>query len=133
MSLTDSNDNLSIGPLSVLTTVPWGAGAFARMPLGPLVAGRSPTRIGSLSIDRARPWVIVLHPATTSTVVAQAIAVLRMARFFMTNLIPTGVHDSIVRDLILDPEPSGRRKNASPSKPHNPNWVYRLTMCRTRR
>src|SRR6516162_7851822 len=98
MSLMASNDNLSIGPLSVLTTVPVGLGASERGPLGPLVAGRPPTRKGSLSIDRARPSTTVLHPATTSTATAQAIAActrLPRPRLFMTNLIPTGLQGSI--------------------------------------
>src|SRR6516225_11144227 len=99
MSLSDSNDNLSIGPLSVLTTVPVGLGAFGRGPLGPLVAGRPPTRNGSLSIDRARPsTTVLLHPATTSTAPTKAIAACRRRsrpRLFMTNLIPTGLHGSI--------------------------------------
>src|SRR6516165_11410437 len=97
MSLIDSNDNLSIGPLSVLTTVPVGVGAFERIPLGPLVAGRPPTRNGSLSIDRARPSTNVVHPATTSTAPAQAIAAFRRRlrpRSFMANLIPTGLQGS---------------------------------------
>ena len=93
MSLIESNANLSMGPLLVLTTLPVGAGAFGRGPLGPSVAGRSPTRNGSLSIDNARPSTIVLHPATSSTAAAQAIAARTAAiarpRLFMANLIPT--------------------------------------------
>src|ERR1700744_2214375 len=76
MSLIDSNDNLSMGPLSVLTTVPVGAGPPGRGPLGPLTAGSPPTRNGSLSIDSARPSTTVVHPATTSVAAAQAIAAL---------------------------------------------------------
>src|SRR6516162_1967622 len=98
MSLIDSNDNLSIGPLSVLTTVPVGLGASGRGPLGPLVGGRPPTRNGSLSIDRARPSTKVLHPATTSAAPTKAIAACTRRprpRLFMTNLIPTGLHGSI--------------------------------------
>ncbi len=74
MSLTDSCASLSIGPLLVLTTVPVGAGAFGRGPLGPSAATKSPTRNGSLSIDRARPSTTEPHPATTRTAPAQAIA-----------------------------------------------------------
>ena len=76
MSLTDSNDNLSIAPLSVLTTVPVGPGALGRTPLGPFVAGRPPTRNGSLSIERARPSTKDVHPATTRIVAAQPTAAL---------------------------------------------------------
>src|SRR3954466_8061001 len=72
MSSIDNSASLSIGPLLVLTTVPVGAGALGRGPLGPLVAGRPPTRDGSLSIDRARPSTTVLQPATMSTAVTQA-------------------------------------------------------------
>src|ERR1700739_1848238 len=116
MSLIESNDNLSIGPLSVLTTLPVGLGAFRRGPLGPLVAGMPPTRNGSLSMDRARPLTTVLQPATTSTAPAQAIAALRRrprARLFMMNLIPTGLHGSIKRDLILDPLANVDSRNES--------------------
>src|SRR5882757_779409 len=74
MSLIDNSDNLSIAPLLVLTTVPVGAGALGRGPLGPLVAGRPPTRNGSLRIDRARPPTMVAHPATTKITARQAIA-----------------------------------------------------------
>ena len=73
MSLTDNNDNLSMAPLLVLITVPDGLGALERTPLGPLVAGRPPTRNGSLSVDSARPSTNVVHPATTSTAAAVAI------------------------------------------------------------
>src|ERR1700758_3299151 len=106
MSLIDSNDNLSIAPLSVLTTVPVVGGAFWRGPLGPLVAGRPPTRKGSLSIDSARPSTKVLHPATTSTAPTKAIAAFTRrprALLFMTNLIPDRAARQHQRVLILDP------------------------------
>ena len=74
MSLTDNCASLSMGPLLVLTTVPVGAGAFGRIPLGPSAATKSPTRNGSLSIDRARPATTEPHPATMSTTPAQATA-----------------------------------------------------------
>jgi hypothetical protein len=99
-----------------LTTVPVGLGAFGRIPLGPLVAGRPPTRNGSLSIDRARPSTKVVQPATTSIAAAQAIAALAKVtavhprapagrrrfrpRLSMTNLIPTGLHGSIKGTLL---------------------------------
>ncbi|GAA4533535.1 hypothetical protein GCM10023161_04500 [Mycobacterium paraffinicum] len=51
--------------------MPVGAGAFERIPLGPLVAGRPPTRNGSLSIDSARPSTKDVHPATTIAAAAQ--------------------------------------------------------------
>ncbi|BDB40286.1 hypothetical protein Mkiyose1665_22330 [Mycobacterium kiyosense] len=58
----------------MLTTVPVGAGAFGRIPLGPLVAGSPPTRNGSLRIDTARPDTTVgEHPATISTAPRQAV------------------------------------------------------------
>jgi hypothetical protein len=69
-----------------------------------------------LSIDNARPSTKVLQPATTSIAAAQAIAALsdaaavrprppaRRRRFrawlSMTNLIPTGLHDSIKGILL---------------------------------
>src|SRR5262245_42592258 len=74
MSLIDNSDNLSIGPLLVLTTVPVGAGPFGRGPLVPFVAGSPPTRNGSLSIESARPSTIVEHDATVSTAARQATA-----------------------------------------------------------
>src|SRR5690348_1256695 len=89
MSLTDSSAKVSIGPLSVLSTLPLGLGAFERVPLGPLVAGRPPTRKGSLSIDSTRPPTNVVQPATTSTAAAHTSADLS-AWLFMTNPIPTG-------------------------------------------
>ncbi len=78
-----------MGPLSVLSTLPVGLGAFERIPLGPLAAGRPPTRKGSLSIDSARPSTNVVQPATVSTAAAHTSADLS-AWLFMTNLIPTG-------------------------------------------
>ncbi|CKR67698.1 Uncharacterised protein [Mycobacterium tuberculosis] len=75
MSLTDNNDNLSIAPLLVLITVPDAAGASGRAPLGPLVAGRPPTRNGSLRMDSARPSTTVVQPAITTTAARQAIGV----------------------------------------------------------
>src|SRR5271166_453547 len=101
MSLTDSNASLSIGPLSVFSTVPVVAGAFGRGPLGPSAAGKSPTRNGSLSVDNARPSTKVVHPASTSTAPAQAITARipaiapRRPWLFMANLIPTGLRGSI--------------------------------------
>src|SRR5690242_18578109 len=74
MSLIDNSASLSIGPLLVLTTVPVGAGELGRGPLGPLVAGKPPTRNGSLRIDRARPSTTVVQLATTRIVPRQAIA-----------------------------------------------------------
>ncbi|BBZ73253.1 hypothetical protein MPRS_43460 [Mycobacterium paraseoulense] len=44
--------------------MPVGPGAFERMPLGPFVAGRPPTRNGSLSMDNARPLTKDVQPAT---------------------------------------------------------------------
>ena|SRR6201996_9192736 len=79
MSLIDNNDSLSIFPLSVLTTVPVAAGALERIPLGPLVAGRPPTRNGSLSIDSARPCTTVRQLATVITVTAATSATFRGA------------------------------------------------------
>src|SRR5271165_2504466 len=79
MSLTDNSDNLSIGPLFVLTTVPSGAGPLGRGPLAPLVAGKPPTRNGSLRMDSARPPTTVVQPTSTSSVVTQAIAALSNA------------------------------------------------------
>src|ERR1700724_499766 len=98
MSVIESRDNLSIGPLSVFTTVPVGLGAFQRIPLGPLVAGIPPTRKGALSMDRARPSLNGVQPATMSTAPAQAIAAFRRGlrpRTFMTNLIPTALQGSM--------------------------------------
>src|SRR5689334_6283470 len=89
MSLTDSSARLSMGPLSVLSTLPVGLGACERIPLGPWVAGSPPTRKGSWSIDSARPSTNVVQPATSSTAAAPTSADLR-AWLFMTNLIPTG-------------------------------------------
>ena len=75
MSLTDSNDNLSIGPLLVLTTVAGRRRCVRAGPAGTVGRGQIPTRNGSLSIDNARPSTIVLHPATRYCLAAaQAIA-----------------------------------------------------------
>src|ERR1700753_2556105 len=100
MSLIESNAKVSIGPLSVLSTVPVGLGAVARVPLGPLVAGRPPTRNGSLSVESPRPSTNVIQPATTSIAAAQMIADLRIAdlsaRLFM------GAHSRVADQQTAD-------------------------------
>src|ERR1700742_3242030 len=100
MSVTDCSASLSIGPLSVLTTLPTGAAAFDRIPLGPLVAGMPPTRNGSLSIDSARPSTTVLQPATTRTAAAHAIAALNVfrARLLIAHPRP-GLPTTIIKGL----------------------------------
>src|ERR1700745_304436 len=70
MSLIASNASLSAAPPSVLSTLPVGAGASARGPLGPSATGSPPTRKGLYNMDSARPSTTVVQPATTRTVKA---------------------------------------------------------------
>src|ERR1700744_4361473 len=77
MSLIASNASLSAAPPSVLYTLPVGAGAFSRGPLGPSATGSPPTRKGLYNMDSARPSTTVVQPAATRTAQAHPNAAAR--------------------------------------------------------